>query len=349
MQIREYVSLAGYTTFKVGGAARFFAEAAQESEAAEACRWGQERGLPLFVLGGGSNLLVADDGFKGLVLRTAIMGVEQEAGRFDVGAGVSWDDLVDQTVMAECAGMECLAGIPGSVGATPVQNVGAYGQDVAETIESVRALDRLTGTFVEFSNEQCRFRYRKSFFNTEQKDRFLITRVRFALRPGERPELRYPDLQRHFASQEGTPGLAEVADAVRSIRRSKGMVVTPGDPDTQSAGSYFKNPVVPTARVHGIAEAARVEANAVPAYPAEDGCRKLSAAWLVERAGLEKGFRLGSAGISTRHTLALTNRGGATCADILQLEELVRERVAERFGVNLEREPVLLGAVPKPL
>ncbi|MGI4826830.1 MAG: UDP-N-acetylmuramate dehydrogenase [Janthinobacterium lividum] len=349
MQIRERVSMSGYTTFKVGGEARFFAEAEQESEVVEAWRWAKEHGVPLFVLGGGSNLLVADSGFDGLVLRLAIRGVERDGSRFDVGAGESWDELVDRTVAAECAGMECLAGIPGSVGATPVQNVGAYGQDVAETIASVRALDRGTGDFMEFSGEECRFRYRKSVFNTEQRDRFLITRVRFALRPGGDPELRYADLQRHFARAEKTPHLAEVATVVRSIRRNKGMVLTPGDPDTQSAGSYFKNPMIPTTQVQGIAAAAQVEPAAVPVYPADEGWKKLSAAWLVERAGFERGFRLGAAGISTRHTLALTNRGGATCADILRLEQHVREGVAERFKVILEREPVLLGTVPKLL
>lgn len=328
----------------MGGPARYLLEAEDESDVCEAFHWAAEDvKLPLYVLGGGSNLLVADEGFPGLVLRVAIRGVAQEGCRFDVGAGESWDALVDRTIAAGCAGMECLAGIPGSVGATPVQNVGAYGQEVAQTIESVRVFDRLQGVFKEFSAAECGFRYRTSLFNTEQRHRFVITRVRFALRQGGLPELRYADLQRHFAGREGMPTLAEVAEAVRGIRRAKGMVLTPGDPDTQSAGSYFKNPVVRLEDVPRIAARAGVEVAAVPAYPAAEGCTKLSAAWLVERAGFAKGFRLGAAGVSTKHSLALTNRGGATCADVLRLEQRIREGVRERFGVGLEREPVLLG------
>ena len=347
MRIAERVSLADYTTFKVGGAAQFFVQAEHESEVEEAFGWASERALPLFVLGGGSNLLVSDAGFEGLVLHLALRGVRREGGRFHAAAGESWDELVDLTLAAKCAGMECLAGIPGSVGATPVQNVGAYGQEVAETVESVRAFDRADGTFVELTGEQCRFQYRRSIFNTEQRGRFIITAVRFVLRPGGAPELRYADLQRHFAGRGNALTLAEVAAAVRAIRRSKGMVLEAGDADTQSAGSYFKNPVVAAEDVERVAAAAAVEVTAVPAFPADSGRKKLSAAWLVERAGFSKGYRLGAAGLSTKHTLALTNRGGATCADILRLEERVRGRVLERFGVMLEREPVLLGDVPR--
>ena len=338
--------MTAYTTFKVGGEARFFVKAEAEPEVAEAFQWARDRSLPLFVLGGGSNLLVADEGFEGLVLRVALRGVQQDGCRFDVAAGESWDELVDLTVAGDCAGMECLAGIPGDVGATPVQNVGAYGQEVAETIESVRAFDRSTGSFVELNSGECRFRYRQSVFNTEERERYVITRVRFAMRTGGSSQLRYADLQRHFAGRASQPTLAEVAAAVRSIRRSKGMVLVPGDPDTQSAGSYFKNPLVVVEQVGSIAAAAEVEPGAVPAYAADEGRRKLSAAWLVERAGFGKGFRMGAVGLSTRHSLALTNRGGATCADVLRLEQRIREGVAERFGVVLEREPVLLGPVP---
>lgn len=342
VKIQENVPLAPFTTFKVGGPARYFIEAASEDELREAFRWAEQGGLRPFVLGGGSNLLVADEGFDGLVLRIVLRGVKQDGDRFEVGAGEGWDEFVDRAVAANCAGVECLAGIPGSVGATPVQNVGAYGQEVAETIQSVRALDRNGGEFVELTAEDCRFRYRTSLFNKEEPGRFVIASVRFRLRPGGAPTLKYADLQRHFAGREGTPGLAEVAEAVRGIRRSKGMVIEAGDPDTQSAGSYFKNPVVAAARVHGMAAAAGMEAGKVPVFPAGEGCVKLSAAWLVERAGFAKGFRLGAAGVSTKHTLALTNRGEATCADVLRLEETVRAGVRERFGVELEREPVLL-------
>ena len=345
MKIQEHVSLAGYTTFGVGGPARYFVEAEDEADVWEAFHWAAEDvRLPLFVLSGGSNLLVADDGFEGVVLRIALRGIEQDGCRFTVGAGEPWDPFVDRTLAAGCAGMECLAGIPGCVGATPVQNVGAYGQEVAQTIESVRAFDRAQGSFTDLTAEQCRFRYRASIFNTEERSRYVITSVRFTLRGGGAPEIRYPDLQRAFAGRETPPTLIDVAETVRSIRRSKGMVVVPGDADTQSAGSYFKNPVVPRGDLDRLAKAAAVDVAAVPAYPAGEGQVKLSAAWLVERAGFAKGFRLGSAGISTRHSLALTNRGGATCADLLRLETAVREGVAERFDVRLEREPVLLGS-----
>ena len=347
MRVQERVPLARLTTFGVGGPARFLVEAEREQDVADVFRWAAEQvQLPVFVLSGGSNLLVSDEGFEGVVLRIAIRGVERGACRFDAGAGEPWDPFVDQTIAAGCAGMECLAGIPGSVGATPVQNVGAYGQEVAQTIESVRAFDREAGGLVEIKAADCRFRYRTSVFNAEEKGRYVITRVRFQLREGGPPELGYADLRRAFAGQPTPPTLAEVAAAVRAIRHSKGMVVVPGDPDTQSAGSYFKNPVVPREAVAGVAAAAGVEMASVPAYPAGEGEVKLSAAWLVERAGFPKGFRQGPAGLSTRHTLALTNRGGARCADILELERTIREGVLWTFGVRLEREPVLLGAMP---
>ena len=344
MRVQEHVPLAPYTTLGVGGAARYFIEAERETDVLEAFRWAaRDKGLPLFVLSGGSNLLVADAGFAGVVLCVAIRGVEQAGCRFDVAAGEAWDPFVDRTLAAGCAGLECLAGIPGSVGATPVQNVGAYGQEVAETIVSVRAFDRSREYFAELSAQQCRFRYRASLFNMEEKGRYVITRVRFALRNGGAPELRYADLQRAFAGRETMPTLTEVAETVRAIRRSKGMVLLAGDPDTQSAGSYFKNPVVTRQLLEEITAAAGQPESVVPAYPAGEDTVKLSAAWLVERAGFPKGFRVGAAGLSTRHTLALTNRGGATCADILHLETLIRDAVFRRFGVNLEREPVLLG------
>lgn len=342
VNVQENVPLAPYTTFRVGGPARFLIEAKTEAELVEAFRWAAERAAPVEVVGGGSNLLVPDRGFDGLVIHLAMRGVEQKGPLFDVAAGESWEALVDLAVAAGCAGIECLAGIPGSVGATPVQNVGAYGQEVAQTIDSVRAFDRQTGEFVELSAAACAFRYRRSMFNTEQRGRYVLTRVRFLLRPGGPPFLGYADLQRWFKGREAEPTLAEVAAAVRAIRAGKGMVLAADDPDTWSAGSYFKNPVVEAAKLDGVATAAGVSTEAVPKWSAGEGCVKLSAAWLLERAGFGKGFRLGPAGLSTKHALALTNRGGATCADLLRLEETIRAGVRERFGVTLEREPVML-------
>ena len=351
MRILENVSLAGHTTFRLGGLARFFVEAAGETDVREAVEWANQHGLPLFVLGGGSNLLVPEEGFPGLVLRIAISGVEQNGCHFDVGAGEPWDGLVSRTVEAGCAGMECLAGIPGSTGGTPVQNVGAYGQEVSETITSVRAFDRVGGTFLDLPHEACRFRYRASLFNTDEPGRYIVTRVSFALRSGGEPTLRYADLQRYFAGRSAPPTLPEVAAAVREIRRGKGMVLAEDDPDTHSAGSYFKNPVVGEGRLGEIAEAAGTATEAVPRYPAGEGRVKLSAAWLMERAGFGKGFQMGAAGLSTRHVLAVTNRGGATCADVLRLEKHIRAGVEEKFGIRLEREPVLLTGLrpPSPL
>ena len=346
--MREHVPLAPLTTLGIGGAARYFMEAAGESDVWEAFRWAKDNGVPLFVLGGGSNLLVRDRGFDGLVLRMGLRGMEDgEDGRVEAAAGESWDGFVDHAIARNLAGVECLAGIPGSVGGTPVQNVGAYGQEVAETIESVRALDRTAGIFVELSKADCNFRYRESLFNTDQPGRYIVTRVRFRLRPDGVPNLRYADLQRRFDAG-AKPTLAEVAAAVREIRRGKGMLLVEGDLDCRSAGSFFKNPVVGAETLEGIGAAAGVAPADVPHWPAgvDEGGRaraKVSAAWLLERAGFRKGFGDGAAGISSRHTLALVNRGGATCADMERLQDSIVAVVAERFGIVLQQEPVTVG------
>ncbi len=331
------------TTFGIGGPARYFAEAMAEEDVAAAVNWAREHGVRLFVLGGGSNLLVRDAGFQGLVLKIGVMGVEAcEDGCFEVGAGEVWDGFVERMVGLSMAGVECLAGIPGSVGGTPVQNVGAYGQEVAETIESVRALDVSAGKFVELNKADCRFRYRESVFNTDETGRYIVTRVRFRLRPGGEPNLRYADLQRRLGGRMGLT-LMEVATTVREIRREKGMLLVKGEADCRSAGSFFKNPIVGREMLERIASAAGVEESKVPHWPTGEGRVKVPAAWLLEHAGFVKGYRDGAAGISTRHTLALTNRGGATCADIERLQGQIVSGVKARFGVMLQREPVLVG------
>ena len=344
MTIEENVPLAGYTTFGIGGPARYFAVAEREEDVAEAVAWAEQRGAPLFVLGGGSNLLVRDSGFPGLVLRMAIGGVESRGrGCFEVGAGEGWDGFVQRAVEAGLGGIECLAGIPGSVGGTPVQNVGAYGQEVAETIEDVRVFDRKTGRFEELRKAACRFRYRASVFNADEPGRYVVTKVGFRLHPDAPAQVTYGDIKRYFAGRAQNPQLVEVAAAVREIRRGKGMFLVEGDPDRRSAGSFFKNPVVGAGRLEEIAGAAGVSAETVPHWVAGDGMLKFSAAWLIERAGFGKGYADGAAGISSRHTLALINRGGATAADIERLQERIVAGVVERFGVRLEREPVLVG------
>ena len=356
LSIREDVPLAPYTTLGIGGSARFFSVARSEADIAEAVEWARMHEVALFVLGGGSNLLVRDTGFDGLVLQVAIRGLNSsdapdetsgEQACVEAAAGEPWDTFVDYAVERGLAGVECLAGIPGLVGGTPVQNVGAYGQEVADTIVSVRALDLGTSPadplrWVELTHEQCRFRYRESLFNTGQPGRFIVTGVRFRLRRNGIPNLRYAELERRFAPG-AAPSLATVAATVRAIRREKGMVLTPGDPDCRSAGSFFKNPIIPVDLLNGVAEAAGLSPKDVPHWPAGQGRIKLPAAWLLERAGFRKGYGEGAAGISSRHTLALINRGGATCQEMENLQHLIVAGVAGRFGITLEREPVLLG------
>ena len=253
MLLQENIPLAPFSTFRIGGPARFFVEAHSRAEVEEALAFASARNLPLFVLGGGSNLLVSDSGWPGLVLRVVIAGIERRPGEsdgrilFDVGAGESWDRFVSHAVMAQCAGVECLSGIPGSVGATPVQNVGAYGQEVSETIESVEVFDLKDEQVRELCREACGFAYRSSIFNTSERGRFIILRVTYALTPGGEPHIEYADLKRHFEGRETRPNLAETREAVRHIRARKGMLITPGDPDSQSAGSFFKNPVLSAA------------------------------------------------------------------------------------------------------
>ncbi len=348
MLIREYVALAPFTTLGVGGAARYFAEAASEAEIIEAIEFTRSRRLPLFVLGGGSNLLVADAGFSGLVLKVAIGGVSsftapQDSVLFIAGAGVDWDSLVAQSVDADCAGLECLSGIPGTVGGTPVQNVGAYGQEVSETIREVRALDRRSLQIRIFSNAECGFSYRSSIFNTTERNCYIILQVSFALRQGGKPNIRYADLQKFFAERAGDPTLAEVRATVREIRHSKAMLIVSGDEDARSAGSFFKNLIVPQSFFEEFS--ARLESRGLqlPSYPASDGFRKLPAAWLVEHAGFGKGYSRGAAGISRRHALAIVNRGGATAADIVALKDEIQSRVLNEFGIELQPEPVFVG------
>jgi UDP-N-acetylmuramate dehydrogenase len=351
MLLEENKVLAPFTTFGIGGPARWFAEGACEDDIAEAAAWAAERGVPLFVLGGGSNLLIADAGFQGLVLHVRLKGIERrpEAGSvlYQAGGGEDWDGFVQRCVADDCAGLECLAGIPGTVGGTPVQNVGAYGQEVASCIERVRVFDLRAGNLAEFTAIECGFAYRRSRFNTEDRGCYVVTRVDYRLTPEGAPTLLYADLQQEFAGR-ANPSLAEVTDAVRRIRRSKGMLLIDGDEDCRSAGSFFKNPVVGLEQLNLVSSAVGKEAPHFPAGPRGDGSDhvKLSAAWLIEQAGFKRGFSIGAAGISSRHTLALINRGGATAAEILALADKVAATVESMFGVRLEKEPVLLGFGP---
>ena len=350
MHVQENIPLAPLTTLKIGGPARFLVEPRNVGEVQEAVAFARSRDLPLFVLGGGSNLVVADSGWPGVVLKVAIQGIDQQSAHdddgkvlFDAGAGESWDKFVSHAVMARCAGVECLSGIPGSVGGTPVQNVGAYGQEVADTIASVQVLDLKDNLVRELCPEACGFSYRSSIFNTTERGRFIVLRVTYALTPGGSPRITYADLKRHFEGRETTPNLAETREAVRHIRARKGMLIVPGDPDCQSAGSFFKNPILSEDQHKDLQQRAAARGLTVPSYPALETRKKVSAAWLVERSGFAKGFGFGRVGISTRHALAIVNRGGATAKDVLTLQEQIQQRVEEIWGVRLEPEPVMVG------
>ena len=348
MLIREQVPLAPLMTLGVGGPARYFVEPSSEADVIEAVEFARARRLPLFVLGGGSNIVVADDGFPGLVLKMGISDLSSFTGPeplvlFTAGAGVDWDALVARTVEANCAGLECLSGIPGTVGGTPVQNVGAYGQEVSETIREVRVLDMHSLEIRTLSNADCGFAYRSSIFNTTERDRYIVLSVSFALRQAAKPSIGYADLQTFFAGHTGEPTLAEVRAAVREIRHRKAMLIVPGDDDARSAGSFFKNPVVPQSLFAELSTRLESRRLQIPSYPAADGFRKLPAAWLVEHAGFAKGYTKGAAGISRKHALAIINRGGATAAEIIALKDEIQARVFDQFGIRLAPEPVFVG------
>jgi UDP-N-acetylmuramate dehydrogenase len=347
MTIQVNIPLATLTTLQVGGSARYFAAAASEDEVCAAVQFAKEKQLPLFILGGGSNLVVADSGWPGLVLKIAIGGttVRTEEGTvsFDVGAGVDWDDFVARAVANNCAGVECLSGIPGSVGGTPVQNVGAYGQEVSETIESVRALDLKQDRIVVLPNEACSFRYRTSTFNTTDRGRYVILRVTYRLHLDGASSLKYADLQKHFSTWTKPPSLSEVREAVRQIRRSKGMLIVPGDDDCRSAGSFFKNPVLSEAQFQDLRRRAESHGLQIPSHPALVVQHKISAAWMVEHSGFSKGYALGPARISTKHALALVNSGHASAADIVRLKDQIQNKVRDVWEILLEPEPVFVG------
>jgi UDP-N-acetylmuramate dehydrogenase len=347
MKALENVHLAPLTTLKVGGPARYFTEPTSAAEVAEAANFARASNLPLFVLGGGSNVVISDAGWPGLILKPAILGIDErtENGKtiFEVGAGEEWDRFVARAVARNCAGIECLSGIPGSVGGTPVQNVGAYGQEVSETIESVLVFDLKDGQVRELCAEACGFQYRTSIFNTSERGRFIILRVTYSLTPGGKPRIEYADLKKHFAGFQNVPSLASTREAVRRIRATKAMLITPGDEDCLSAGSFFKNPILTAEQFEHLNRRAAAKGLQVPSFPALDAQRKVSAAWLVEHSGFSKGYRSGRAGISRKHSLAIVNRGEATAADIVDLKDHIQQRVEELWNIHLEAEPVFVG------
>lgn len=350
-EILDAVPLAPRTTLGVGGAARYLARAARPAELVALLGWAKERRLPTFVLGGGSNLLVADQGFDGLVITLGDERIELERrggeARVRVGAGADWDALVATTVDAGLGGLECLSGIPGRAGAAPIQNIGAYGQEVAEHLVAVEVVERATGATRRIVAEDCAFGYRSSRFKGPWRDRFVVMALELLLPERSTGTVRYRDLERHFGLGEGrpAPGLAAVREAVLEVRRSKSMVLDADDPNGRSAGSFFVNPVVDPATAAAVRQRHRERGGAgeVPAYSAAEGRVKLAAAWLIEQSGFARGHTQGCAGLSTRHTLALINRGGATAAEIVALAGSIRAKVRRIYGITLHPEPVFLG------
>lgn len=337
------VPLAPQTTLGVGGAARWWIRATTPEQVAVVHDWCRVRGVPLTVLGGGSNVVVADHGVDGLVLQIAIgglsIGADGDITTLRAGAGAPWDGVVAEAVSKGLAGLECLSGIPGSVGGTPIQNVGAYGQDVAESIREVTVLDRLTGALSTMSNAECCFGYRTSRFKHDDAGRFIVCAVRYDLRRGA-PTVTYPDLQADLDRRAiRSPSVADVRASVLAVRRGKGMVVDAADPDTRSVGSFFTNPVV-EARVHA---GWRSPAGAAPGHQLPGGAVKVPAAWLIEQSGFARGHVAGRVGLSSKHPLALINRGGASARDVVALARTIQARVVDRFGVWLRAEPTFVG------
>ena len=349
----ENVPLAPLTTLRLGGPARRLIAPEREHDLIEAVRAidDSEDDGRLLVLGGGSNLVVADEGFDGTVLRMTTRGVHVADASDGVrlvtaAAGEPWDELVARCVSEGLSGVECLAGIPGLVGAVPMQNVGAYGQDVSETIVRVRTWDRAARRIVDFDREACGFSYRSSVFRGS--DGYVILDVTFALPASDQSVfIRYAELARALGVREGERApLARVRETVIALRRGKGMVLDPADPDTASAGSFFTNPILAAGDLEALRERVKPllpPGHTMPAFPEADGRSKVSAAWLIERAGFTKGHAAGPVAISSKHALALTNRGGATTRELLVLARTIRDGVKERFGVTLENEPVFVG------
>lgn len=354
----ENVELAGLTTLEMGGPARYLVRCANPVELGEVLRRAREHELAIFILGRGSNVVVADRGFDGVVIQlcdeTLTFETDGDAVLVRAAAGVDWDRLVERTVDEGLGGLECLSGIPGRVGAAPIQNVGAYGQEVAETLVAVRVVDLTTGELRTLAAADCGFGYRHSHFKDRWRDRYAVVGVDFRLPRRREGTVTYPDLRRRFGLPSAggpAPDLASVRAAVLDVRREKSLVLDPVDPNRRSVGSFFLNPVLTveeTDEVWDRLHPARprpvdYSTDKMPGVLTPDGRVKLAAAWLIERAGFRRGFRIGRAAISTRHSLVLTNTGGATATELLALASRIRRGVRECCGVTLHPEPVFLG------
>ncbi len=338
IEIKTQVPLADFTTLKIGGEARLFVEVSTEEQLIETVQFAKQNDLDIFVLGGGSNCLISDSGFDGVVLKIALKGVEINGNKVVAQAGEDWDEFVKLCVDKQLQGIECLSGIPGLVGGTPIQNVGAYGQEVSETIEMVRVFDRKSDQILELNNQDCKFSYRKSIFNSSETNRFIVVSVTFILTENGTPKIVYKDLKEYFNGKNAS--LAETRDAVCEIRAKKAMLVRQKGKDSQSVGSFFKNPIVSNEKLFEVEELSK---KVVPNFKFDDKNVKIPAAWLIEQSGFKKGYKLGNVGLSTKHTLALTNRGDAKATDILALKFEIQTKVKAKFGIELNPEPVLIG------
>ncbi|MBI3251166.1 MAG: UDP-N-acetylmuramate dehydrogenase [Candidatus Andersenbacteria bacterium] len=343
--IRRNVPLAPLTTINLGGPARFLVVCKNEEDIRRALALSHQENVPLHILGGGSNTVFADEGFQGVVAKIELKGLtfteENETVLVSAAAGEVWDEVVQASLAKGLAGIECLSGIPGLVGATPMQNVGAYGQDVAETIEDVTTIDRRTGKSVTFTNAACTFAYRVSRFKKEDLGTYIVTNVRFRLRRDAVPTIRYPQVQAQLEKMYGTvdigtgqEALEKVRETVLHLRRSKSMVVNPSDPHSRSCGSFFTNPIISAEK----AKLVQATQSGQQGYTVKGGV-KMSAAWLVEQAGFARGQRFGNVGISPNHSLALVNYGGTT-KELLAVATTIQKKVKELFDITLELEPV---------
>lgn len=340
-KLQEGVPLAPMTTIKIGGAARYFIQPESAQDVRAAIAWARDEALPYFVLGGGSNVLIADAGFEGLVIQPRLTFLEAENSNdhvvLSVGAGVEWDSLVAHAVSLGLGGITCLSGIPGFVGAAPIQNIGAYGQEMAETLIDVQVLDLTSGELLTFANEACTFGYRDSLFK-RQPGKYLVLSLRLKLKKDASAIIRYPDLQKRMTQDAS---LVEVRETVLAVRREKSMVVDENDANSRSCGSFFTNPIMGLAAWATLAK--RAEPLQPPHFAAGEGRVKVPAAWLIEKAGFAKGFGSGAIGLSEKHTLAIVNRGGGTAAEVAAFGRQIRAGVEERFGVTLVPEPVFVG------
>ncbi|MBK7992006.1 MAG: UDP-N-acetylmuramate dehydrogenase [Blastocatellia bacterium] len=348
-KIQENILLSPFTTLKIGGLARYFVDATDEETIYKTVKWAKKANLPLFVLGGGSNLVISDDGFPGLVLHINNLGIVSKIVEnkiiVSVAAGEIWDNFVLQAVNNGWSGIECLSGIPGKVGATPIQNVGAYGQEVKDTIIKVKAYDRFTEKIVEFDALECEFSYRQSLFKTKAKNRYIVINVTYALTLKDESTIKYPELKKYLSEKFSlTPSLLQTREAVINIRCRKAMVVDENEPDSFSVGSFFVNPIIELEKLEVLKEKLRLKniKETIPEFPAESGKVKLSAAWLIERVGFRKGYRKGNVAISSKHALALINSGDGTAREIGDLALEIQQKVVEDFDIWLEVEPVFV-------